>query len=68
MTKPLKYRKLHADMKIKELTVSKVARRAGINLSIASQLLNGRLIDPLKLKKLIAVIERSPIPPDPATA
>lgn len=63
MTKPLKYRRLQATMKLKELTLAEVARRAEINISVASQILNGRLIDPLKLQKLSAVIERAPTPP-----
>lgn len=67
-TKPLKFRKLKAMMEMKELTLNAVAERAGINLSIASLVLNGRLRDALKFRKLSAVIERAPLPPDPVHA
>lgn len=64
MAKPLKYRKLQATMKLKEISLGWVAAKAGINMSTASLVLNGRLLDPLKLKKLSDVIERAPMPPD----
>ena len=68
MTKPLKCRKLQAAMKLKEISLSALAKRAGFNLTTTSQVLNGRIVDPLKFAKLSALIERAPTPPDPVAA
>ena len=62
MAKPLQLRKLKAQMALKELDLETVARRAKVVYCTASEVLNGRRIDPLRLSKLSAVIEKAPMP------
>lgn len=68
MAKPLKLRKLKAEMELKELDLATVAKRARVPYATASQVLNGRLRDPLRLQKLSTVIERAPTPAEPLPA
>lgn len=49
-------------MKLKALDLRTVARRARVRYVAASQLLNGRMIDPYRLRKLSDVIHNAPMP------
>ena len=49
-------------MAMKDLTLTQVARAAGVPLSMASEILNGVRIDPHRLSLLRAQIERAPTP------
>jgi hypothetical protein len=60
--KPLHLRKLKADMALKDLTLTQVAKAAGVPLSMASEILNGIRNDPLRLNRLSAEIQRAPMP------
>jgi transcriptional regulator with XRE-family HTH domain len=64
--RPLKLRQLQAAMKLKALTLKKVAREARINVSVACQILNGKRHDPLKFEKLSEIIEQAPMPAEPS--
>lgn len=62
MPKPLALRELKAQMELKELSLTEVAKRAKLNRSIASDLLNGRRVDPRRLRLIERVIERAITP------
>ncbi len=62
MPKPLRCRKLLAEMKLKELRQEDVATKAGLNSYDVSRILSGKLNDPLKFKKVSDAIERSKMP------
>lgn len=61
-TPPLSLRRLKADMVLKHLSLSAVARSAKINPSVASDILNGRRNDPQRLSKLRSVISLAKMP------
>ena len=56
MTKPLPLYRLKADTALRGLSLREAARAAGIPYTRASEIINGRRIDPIRLSKLIAVI------------
>lgn len=63
---PLSIRKLRAQMELKSLTMTSVATRAGIRLSRASEVLNGRRNDPAALRELKRVIREAAMPQEAA--
>jgi hypothetical protein len=62
MPKPLPLRKLRAEMELKELSLTTVAKRARLNLSVACDLLNGKRVDEARLAKLRKVITEAHVP------
>ncbi len=66
MTPPLKLRRLQAEMKLKNLDLKTVAKRARVHYVAASKILNGRSVDPLRLSKLSTVINSAPMPEEVA--
>jgi hypothetical protein len=61
-SKPLSLRQLKAEMVLKDLTLTKVAKGARIEITLASKILNGRVIDPQKLSALRSLIVSAAIP------
>ena len=62
MTPPLEIRKLRAEMEMKFLSLTFVARKAKIHISKASEVLRGRRNDTTALTKLSKVIHEAPMP------
>ena len=56
MQRPIPERTLKADLALKGLTLKEAARRAGINYSVACSIINGKRIEPDRLRKLRSVI------------
>lgn len=61
MTNPQPHYRLKADMALRGLSLHQVARAAGVPYTRASEILNGRRVDPIRLSKLSAVIRRAKI-------
>lgn len=68
MPKPFRLRELKAQMVMKELSLSDVIKGTGIPYATASQLLNGRQIDPERLSRLSIRINSAPMPQEAASA
>jgi hypothetical protein len=66
MAKPLRLRRLKADMALKELSTRAIARGTRIPYATVSQLLNGHRIDPQRLSKISSYIDRAPMPKEAA--
>lgn len=62
MAKPFHLRQLKAELALKELKLKDVAKKAGLNLSVACDLLNGKRVDEKRLSKLRSVISRASVP------
>lgn len=62
MSKPLHLRRIKADMAIRDVSLTALSKKARINLSVASDLLNGRRIDPARLERLSAALRKFPTP------
>lgn len=54
---PVKIRRLRAQMELSNLTLKEVSDRSGVGYSNCSMILCGRLHDPEKLAKIVAVIK-----------
>lgn len=59
---PLHLRKLKSKMVLKGLSLQDVAKKASVDYATASQILNGRRVDPDRLQSLTAVIETAEMP------
>jgi hypothetical protein len=62
MAKPLHLRKLRAEMVLKELTITALAKRTKLHVSMVSELLSGARHHPHRLSMLQKAIERAPQP------
>lgn len=63
---PLPLRKLQSQMALKGLSLAAVAAIAQVPYATASQILNGRLINPPRLAKLRKAINAAPMPEEAA--
>ena len=52
MKRTLSPLRLKAEMVLRGLSLGTVAKGAGLNYTVASQILNGRLVDPVRLAAL----------------
>jgi len=59
---PRYVRRLSGLIREKGLNLRSVARKAGVNYSVASSILNGRRVEPANLAKLERVILAAPMP------
>lgn len=64
---PIEFRKLRAEMELKALSLTAVAKKARVkSLSRASEVLNGRRNDSEVLAKLTKAIHQAPMPQEEA--
>ena len=49
-------------MVLKDLSLGHVAKRARVNYTVASEILSGKRVDPLRLSRLERVITAAPTP------
>lgn len=59
---PVPIRKLKAQMALKDLTLLKVSELSGVEYSVCSRILNGRVIHPEYLRRIKEAIQKSPAP------
>ncbi|HEX8310119.1 MAG TPA: helix-turn-helix transcriptional regulator [Chthoniobacteraceae bacterium] len=62
MPAPLHLRELKSKMVLKGLSLQDVAKKASVDYSTASQILNGRRVDPERLKAITKAIEAAKMP------